>query len=230
MLYDGNEDEYEDYYEYPCVSPHACLLSVSGHTCLLSISPHTGLLCISTLADYKGFRKTATGYPCVSRPTLAVLTLCASVHSNWARCSLAARAVGAPVVSAACCHPYQLFRSSRDLAVMVCRTVDDSDALVLPEVVNTGYELLVSRPGKAGMQIIGSRDFRHLYKQKHSPAPLLPGSAEGLRLTYHTVGAPRVPKEEIKQRFKHERRRTHMEMKAQIANDKIYKLPKNVPH
>jgi hypothetical protein len=110
------------------------------------------------------------------------------------------------------------------------REMDESDALAMPNIVDTGYELLVSRPGRSGVHIIGSRDFRHLYKQKHRPAPLLPRSAETLRLTYHSVGAPRVPKEEIKERRKHEHRRSRVELKAQIANDKIYKLPKNVTH
>lgn len=89
---------------------------------------------------------------------------------------------------------------------------------------------MVSRPGKTGLHIIGCRDFRHMYKQKHRPAPLVRTSAEGLRLTYRGVGAPQATKEEIKQRNKHERRRMHESLKVGIANDKIFKLPKNVPY
>ena len=111
-----------------------------------------------------------------------------------------------------------------------CREMDESEALMVPAAISAGGELLVSRPGAAGLQIIGCRDFRQMYKQKHRPAPLGRQSAEGLRLTYRGVGAPQAPKEEIKQRFKHERRRNNMQTKVGIANDKIFKLPKNVPY
>lgn len=111
-----------------------------------------------------------------------------------------------------------------------CREMDESEALMGPAAISVGGELLVSRPGRAGLQIIGCRDFRQMYKQKHRPAPLVRQSAESLRLTYRGVGAPQAPKEEIKQRFKHERRRNHMQTKVGIANDKIFKLPKNVPY
>lgn len=108
--------------------------------------------------------------------------------------------------------------------------MDESEALMVPAAISEGGELLVSRPGKTGLQIIGCRDFRQVYRQKHRPVPMVRQSLEGLRLTYGGVGAPQAPKEEITQRFKHERRRNHMHVKVGIANDKIFKLPKNVPY
>jgi hypothetical protein len=108
--------------------------------------------------------------------------------------------------------------------------MDESEALMVPAAVSAGGELLVSKPGKTRLQIIGCRDFRQVYKQKHRPVPLKTQSAAGLRLAYRGVGAPHVPKEEIKERFKHEKRRTHLHWKVATANDKIFKLPKNVPY
>ena len=95
-------------------------------------------------------------------------------------------------------------------------------------------------------QVLGSRGFKHLYRQRHRPEPsrtaarqrelaLAHGSQTNgaLVASYRKFGAPEVGKEELQKRAARrnlERRRDWGRMKSEIANDKIYKLPKNVTY
>lgn len=99
--------------------------------------------------------------------------------------------------------------------------------------VTAARELIVSQPGSSSVHIIGSRDFKHLYRQRHRPAPSRAAAAGRLALSYRSFGAPEVTREEIAkrtQRRQFERRRNWGQMKSEIANDKIFKLPKNVTY
>eukprot|EP00892_Ulva_mutabilis_P004475 jgi/Ulvmu1/239/UM001_0243.1 len=111
--------------------------------------------------------------------------------------------------------------------------MDESDALALPGVSTDGYELHIQRPGKQGVQVLGCRDFKHVYRQNHRPIEVRQQARRQVLLAYNDMGVPQVTSEEVQkrvQRLKHDKRREWSKMKSQIANDKIYKLPKNCTH
>lgn len=108
--------------------------------------------------------------------------------------------------------------------------MDESDAVALPSVSTNGFELLLQKPGKPGMQVLGCRDFKHVYRQNHRPLEVRQQARRQVMLAYNDMGVPQVTTDEVQkrvQRLKLERRRDWGRLKSQMANDKIYKLPKN---
>lgn len=118
-----------------------------------------------------------------------------------------------------------------------------------------GAELVVSRAnngandGVAGTEpvVLGNRGFRHLYRQRHRPAPAqasqLAHAAHAQRgaaaagamvaAQYRRLGVPQVSAAELAQRRdrrKLDRRRDWGRLKSEQANAKIQNLPKNVPY
>lgn len=115
----------------------------------------------------------------------------------------------------------------------MCREMDESDALALPSVSTNGYELYVQKPGKHSVQVLGCREFKHAYRQNHRPTEVRQQARRQVLLAYNDMGVPEVTKEEVQkrvQRLKHHRRREWGRMKSQMANEKIFNLPKNCTH
>lgn len=112
--------------------------------------------------------------------------------------------------------------------------IETALALADEDASEAGQELVVAMPGSSQIRIFGSRSFRHLYRQRHRPPEQRSGVlANQMRLSYRSLGVPQVSEEEVvrrRQRQKFERRRTWSELKSQLANDKIFKLPKNVTY
>ena len=117
----------------------------------------------------------------------------------------------------------------------LCRDLDESQQLAeARRAAITGANELVLTGAKSGShQVIGTRAFSHLYRQSHRPSPHHGAAVKALLLQYRSFGVPQVPQEEIAKRTarrKFERRRDWGRMKSELANDKIYKLPKNVTY
>lgn len=94
---------------------------------------------------------------------------------------------------------------------------------------------MLERPGGGGVsrKVLGAREFSQLYKQRFGHLASSAGASKQMQLTYHGFGLPAVAKEEVVRRNAqrtHARRRDWQNLKSQMANDKIYKLPKNVPY
>lgn len=117
-----------------------------------------------------------------------------------------------------------------------CRDLDAGQLAAAPRIaVTAANELVVpSAKGKGG-QVLGARAFQHLYRQSYRPelTHVHKSAVKALLLQYRSFGVPQVAQEEIAKRTarrKHERRRDWGRMKSEMANDKIYKLPKNVTY
>jgi hypothetical protein len=99
--------------------------------------------------------------------------------------------------------------------------------------VTSASELVLSKRGSSTVQILGNRAFQHIYRQRTRPPPSRAVAANHMALSYRSFGALDIPKEEIvrrAQRRQHERRRNWSQMKSEMANDKIFNLPKNVTY
>jgi hypothetical protein len=122
----------------------------------------------------------------------------------------------------------------------MCRSMDAEEEAVngeltaLPNVMITAAsELAVKRPGTSTLVVLGTRSFQHLYRQHHRPEPYQHVHNHKLLMCSQNLGIPKVSQEEAEkrsQRLRHDRQRDWMHMKSQLQNDKIYKLPKNVPY
>ena len=120
--------------------------------------------------------------------------------------------------------------------------------------ITPGSELVVARGSENNSSsatrpaVIGHRGFKHLYRQRHRPAPAAQGAqlahaaqrAQGsasaggvVAAQYRRLGVPQVTAAELAQRRdrrKLDRRRDWGRLKSEQANAKIQQLPKNVPY
>ena len=133
-------------------------------------------------------------------------------------------------------------------------TDEDNELAPLADV-NPASELVLTTGPSGHTRILGARDFKHVYKQRARPvdasaagggnaaaaakaqlrqlASVHSNTRQVMLHGYKSLGVPGPSKQELvqrKERMKLEKRRDWGRLKSQMANDKIYNLPKNVTY